>query len=102
MNKANGLHSLLLLDLKPEQNRFMTINQAIEILEMIEKNKKENIIYSDLLVVGCARLGSKDFLIKAGKLKEIKEFDFGKPPHCLIIPGYLHFTEKEMLELCQK
>ena len=101
-NKNIGLHSLLLLDLKPEQNRFMTVNQAIETLEMIERNKKENIIHPDLLVIGCARLGSKDFLIKAGKLKEIKEFDFGKPPHCLIIPGELHFTEKEMLDLFQK
>ena len=99
MNKKNGLHSLLLLDLKPEQNRFMAIDEAIEILETIEKKKKENIICSDLLVVGCARLGSKDFLIKAGKLKEIKEFDFGKPLHCLIIPGELHFTEKDVLGL---
>ena len=98
-NKESGLHTLLLLDLRPEQNKFMAINEAISTLEIIEKKKKNNIINPDLLVIGCARLGSIDFLIKAGKMKEIKEFDFGKPPHCLIIPGELHFTEKEMLGL---
>jgi diphthamide biosynthesis methyltransferase len=27
----------------------------------------------------------------------IKKEDFGKPPHCLIIPGKLHFMEEEAL-----
>ena len=31
------------------------------------------------------------------QLKDMKEFDFGPAPHCLIIPGKLHFVEKEML-----
>ena len=67
------------------------------ILESIEKRKKENIITNDLLVVGCARLGSDDFVVKAGKLSDVKKFEFGKPPHCLIIPGKMHFVEEEMM-----
>jgi len=97
-NRNNGGHTLFLLDLKPEEKKFMTVNQALEILEEIEKRKKEKIMTDDLLVVGCARLGSEDCLIKAGKLKEIKKINFGAPPHCLIIPGKLHFMEEEMLE----
>ena len=77
----------------------MTINIALEILEKIESRKKERLINDDLLVVGCARLGSEDFIVKAGKMSEIKTFDFGAPLHCLIIPGKTHFIEKEMLEL---
>ena len=50
-------------------------------------------------MVGCARLGHENFVVKAGKLKEIKEFDFGVPLHCLIFPGKMHFVEEEMLEL---
>lgn len=98
-NQANGAHTLFLLDLKPDEKRFMTVNQALEILEEIEKRKKEKLITENLLVVGCARLGSEDCLIKAGKLKEIKKIDFGAPPHGLIIPGKLHFTEEEMLKV---
>ena len=104
-NKKMGLHTLFLLDLKPEENRFMTVNTAIEILENIEKRKQKNkdvdnnLIKEDTFAVGCARLGSKDFLVKTGKIKDLKKFDFGKPPHCLIIPGKMHFMEEEMLEI---
>ncbi len=99
-NSLLGMHTLFLLDLKPEINKFMTVNNAIEILEKIEAKKQDKIITKDTLIIGCARLGSADFLIRAGPLKEIKQFDFGKLPHCLIIPAKkLHFVEEEMLEL---
>ncbi len=97
-NRNNGAHTLFLLDLKPEEKKFMTINQALETLEVIEKRKKEKIITDDLLVMGCARLGSEDCLIRAGKFKEAKKINFGAPPHCLIIPGKMHFMEEEMLK----
>ena len=98
-NNLLGSHTLFLLDLKPEQKKFMTVNEALDILESIEKRKKENVIKDTMLVVGCARLGADDFIIKSGTLKEIKRFDFGKPPHCLIIPGKLHFIEEEMIKM---
>ncbi|MEK6899690.1 MAG: diphthine synthase [Nanoarchaeota archaeon] len=98
-NQRSGLHTLFLLDLKPEQSKFMTVNEALEILEKIESRKKENIITKDTLVVGCARLGSDDEKIKAGPLSEIKKYSFGKAPHCLIIPGKMHFMEEEMINI---
>ncbi|MBT4539568.1 diphthine synthase [Candidatus Woesearchaeota archaeon] len=98
--KENGdLHTLCLLDLKPRQDKFMTVKEALEILENIEERKKENVIHDKLLVIGCARLGSADSMIKVGTIKEIKQVDFGSAPHCLIIPGKLHFVEEEMLDL---
>ena len=110
-NKKMGLHTLFLLDLKPSENKFMTVKEALEILEEIEEKsshsvrdvpsgtKGEKIINDDLLVVGCARLGSDNPTIKSGKLSKMKNIDFGKPPHCLIIPGELHFSEEEMLQM---
>ncbi len=98
-NQKAGLHTLMLLDLKPQENKFMTVNEALTILEDIEGRKNEKIISDQLVVVGCARLGSDNFIVKAGKLAEIKQVDFGKAPHCLIIPGKLHFLEEEMLNL---
>ncbi|MFH1396735.1 MAG: diphthine synthase [archaeon] len=98
-NKKIGLHTLMLLDLKPELDKFMTVNEALGILEDIEAKKKESLIIPDTFVVGCARLGSDNFIVKAGKLSEVKAFDFGAAPHCLIIPGEMHFSEEEMLGL---
>ncbi|MBU0457651.1 MAG: diphthine synthase [Nanoarchaeota archaeon] len=101
-NKKNGLHTLFLLDLKPKEEKLMSINEALEILEKIEEKKQKKIISKDIFVVGCARLGSEDFVIKVGKLEKIKKEDFGKRPHCLIIPGKMHFLEEELLEIYEK
>jgi diphthine methyl ester synthase len=97
-NNKLGLHTLLLLDIKQEQKRFMTISEGLNVLEDIEKREGKGLITDDIFIIGCARIGSNDFIIRSGKLKEIKQIDFGTPLHCIIIPGRLHFLEKEMLE----
>ena len=98
-NLSLGMHTLCLLDIKVPEQRFMTVNQALDVLLDIESRKKERLITDDLIVVGCARLGRDDYVIKAGKLIDVKKFDFGGEPHSLIIPGNMHFVEEEMLEL---
>ncbi len=99
-NQEKDLHTLLLLDLDPEQDHFMTPNEAIGILEHIEGQKKEEIITGDTLVIACARVGTATQLIKTGRLEDVKKIDFGKPPYCLIIPAKrLHFVEEEMVGL---
>lgn len=90
MNKKNGLHTLFLLDLNPEEKKFLTIKNAAEYLI-------KNGISKDETFIGCARIGSEKPLIIKGKAEEIIKKDFGKPPYCLIIPGNLHFIEEEAL-----
>lgn len=98
-NRALELHTLFLLDLTPGK-KFMTIPEAMERLEEMETKKKEGLIKENLLIVGCARLGGANAIIRAGAWKDIKKIDWGKPPYCLIIPAdKLHFLEKEMLEI---
>ena len=92
-NLKLGLHTLFLLDLDPSNERFMTVNEAMEVLEKLDKKKLLK------TVVGCARLGRGDYVVKKGSLKELKSFDFGSAPHCLIVPGRMHFMEEEMLDL---
>jgi diphthine synthase len=53
----------------------------------------------DRLALGVARVGSMDAIVKADKLSRIKQYDFGGPPHSLVVPGRLHFMEVEAL-LC--
>ncbi|MBI3032226.1 diphthine synthase [Candidatus Woesearchaeota archaeon] len=97
MNKNIGLHTLLLLDLHPSENKFMTVNQGLQYLLAIEQKRKEDVISEESLVIGCARIGS-DNLIKVGTIKELLVFDFDKAPHCIIIPSNLHFMEEEALK----
>ncbi|MBW2968383.1 diphthine synthase [Candidatus Woesearchaeota archaeon] len=101
-NLKMGLHTLCLLDIKMERaesHRFMTVNQAIQSLLDIEKKRGEGVFTDDTLCVGCARLGSPDQTIIAGKAHDLLGKEFGEPLHCLIVPGKLHFIEEEALEL---
>jgi diphthine synthase len=94
-----GLHTLLLLDLKPEENRFMSVKEAISILLEIESRRKHQVFTEDTFCVGCARIGSDSFVIHAGKASELMSKDFGDPPHSLVVTGELHFAEEDVLKI---
>ena len=98
-NRTLGLHTLFLLDIKPEENRFLKVNDAIKLLLGIEKRRKQEVFGEKTLCIGCARLGSPDQKIVSGKAGQLLGENFGKPPHCLIVPGELHFVEEEALKL---
>jgi diphthine synthase len=96
-NLRNGLHTLCFLDVRAGEERYMTLNEALELLLKIETSKQESIVTRKRLVVGIARAGSKTPIVKAGWLAEVLHYDFGNPPHTLIFPGKLHFMEAEAL-----
>ena len=98
-NQMLGLHTLLLLDLKPKEERFMSIKESIELLETLEEKKKCAVISKDTLLIGCARLGSSQACMIAGTAEALKKADFGKPPYSLVVVGDLHFMEKEAIAL---
>jgi diphthine synthase len=90
MNTENGLHTFLYLDTS------MTINIAIGLLLSIEEERDEDLL-KNRLIVGIARVGSGHPIIKADYIYELKEYDFGDPLHVMIVPGDLHFIEREAL-----
>lgn len=94
-NKARGLHTLVILDLKA--GKFMTANEALEILLKIEEKKKQDIISMNTLVCVVARASSIEPLCRADYVKNLIKENFGQPLHCLVIPGKLHFLEAESL-----
>lgn len=94
-NKENGLHTLILLDIK--QDRIMTANEGMRTLLMVEEKRKENVFTPETFVGVVARAGSDDCLISAGYVNELLNKDFGEPMHSLVIPGKLHFMEEEAL-----
>lgn len=97
-NKKTGLHTLLLLDIHADDNKFMSIKEAIEYLLRVEDKRKEKVFDKATLCVGVARVGSPEPKIVFGSAEELLKIDFGEPLHSLIVPGKLHFVEEEALE----
>jgi diphthine synthase len=88
-NRDRGLHTLVYLDIKVEQDRYMKGNEAAEKLMEIGE---------DCMGIVIARAGSQKPHVVTGRLKELMKMDFGEPLHLMIIPGDLHHMEMEALE----
>ena len=102
MNKENGLHTLVLLDIKMDKDKFMTIAEALELLLKIESKRNEKVIDVNTKLVGCARISASDQRIFWGVPSDLLKFNFGVPLHCIIVPGKLHFMEEDMLNYWTK
>jgi diphthine synthase len=91
-NKKRGLHTLMLLDVKPLGSRQLTIGAAVAKLTAEDPSLE---LWTG---IGLARVGSPDQLLLCGRLGSLKQKDFGSVPHCLVFPGRLHFMEIESLK----
>ena len=96
-NRKLGLHTLCLLDIKAEEKRYLSIREGLDLLLKIEEKKKKGIATTNTLVVGIARAGSNNPMVKADSVKKLLDYDFGEPPYSIIFPGKLHFMEAEAL-----
>ncbi len=96
-NKRNGFHSLVLLDIDGAGNRYMTVNEGIEVLLELEENHNKKTITGDTVLAGLARVGSNNPSLKAGYPEYILEHDFGGGLQCMVVFGDLHFMEIESL-----
>lgn len=99
LNKESGLHTLVLLDVKSEEGRYMDAAEGLELLLEMEKAERKGLISPDSKAVAACRLGGNS-IISYGKIRDlIKDRGLkGKTPAVLIIPGKLHFMEEEFLE----
>ncbi len=98
-NKEMGLHTLVLLDIQADKDKYMTANEGIRFLLKMEEGKKQGVFNLDSLVCVVGRAGSDNPVCFAGYAKELVDRDFGPPLHTLVIPGKLHFMEIEALVL---
>ncbi len=92
-NLSLRLHTLVYLDIQNE--RYMTVPEAVALLEEMSRKKGIDIP----LYVGIARAGSDEPVIVAGTGEKILAADFGPPLHILIVPAELHDMEREYLEI---
>lgn len=97
-NKSRRLHTICFLDVDAEKARYMRIGEALEILLSLEEKIKGGAFTSESLVVGISRAGSENGEVKAGSVGDLLSYDFGDPPHILVVPSDdLHFMEAEAL-----
>ncbi len=94
-NLQAGLHTLLLLEFDATGGTGATPQAAFEGLLRAEKNFKRKVISDETFAIVLSRLGRKNAEWRAGTLNHLGGLDFGQQPHCVLIPGTLHFTEVE-------
>lgn len=98
-NVIEGNHTVLLLEYNQDKDFFLDPKDALKGLLETEKGQIRNVISSSTYAIVASRIGFKDQKIIAGKISSLKKIDFGKPPHTVIVPGRLHFTESDALKL---
>jgi diphthine synthase len=92
-NLSLRLHTLVYLDI--HDDRFMTVPEAVELLEQMAAERKVIVP----LYVGIARAGSGEPVVRAGTADTVRAADFGPPLHILVVPAELHDMEREYLEV---
>ena len=98
-NIIEGNHTVLLLEYNQDKDFFLDPNDALKGLIETEKGQKRNVISASTFVIVASRIGFKDQSIISGKISSLKKEDFGLPPHTVIIPGRMHFTESDALKM---
>jgi diphthine synthase len=117
-NRAIGLHTLMLLDIKVKEQsfenmargrkiyeppRYMTVATACEqMLEVAEQKVEEGetpCYTRDTLAVGVGRVGSQEQVIWAGTMADLLTAEMGPPLHSLVLLGdRVHPLELEYMK----
>ena len=96
-NRERDLHTLVLLDLSPEQGRFLRAEEALGLLR--ERDPDEQFLREDDPLAVAARIGRDDAAGFFGPMRALRTVDFGPPLHTLVVPApRLHFEEEAALE----
>ena len=101
-NIIEGNHTILLLEYDQANNFFLDPKEALNGLLNAEDGQNRQVVSLSTFGIVASRIGFDDQEIVAGRISSLRERDFGRPPHTVIIPGRLHFTESDALKMfCQ-
>ncbi len=96
-NRSMGLHSLVLLDLRPSEGRFLSAGEALRILR--DRDPEGRAVPRDRPLGVLARVGTEHAAAWWGTPDRLSEIEFGPPLHALIVPApTLHFEEEAAVE----
>ncbi len=96
-NLLEGAHTLLLMEYDTESGEGVSPDSAIEGLMLAEANYKRGVVSGETFALVLSRIGTDEPGYAAGTLSELGKLSYGRPPHSLIVPGKLHFTEVESI-----
>ena len=99
-NRSVDLHTLVLLDLRPDEGRFLTATEALQILD--ERDPEHRTLPSGTPLAVVARVGSDRAAAWYGPADRLRTVDFGPPMHTLVVPApSIHFEEAAALRRFQ-
>lgn len=101
-NLIEGNHTVLLLEFNQDSKFFLEPYKALTQIINTEKEQKRKVVSLNTFVIVASRIGFKNQKIVSGKISSLKKINFGKPPHSIIIPGRMHFTESDALKVLSK
>ena len=101
-NLIEGNHTVLLLEYNQDKDFFLDPKDALKGLLETEQGQRRKVLTESSYVIIASRIGFRDQKIISGKISSLTNTNFGKPPHTVIIPGRLHFTESDALKLFGK
>lgn len=96
-NLLSGLHTTILLEWDESHNFFLTPKEAVRSLLAAEKDVKYGCLDDATILLVASRIGTKAPSVRICRFKDIETIEIGEPPHVMVIPGKLHFTEIEAL-----
>lgn len=96
-NAIRRNHTLLLLEYDSESGFFLDPTVALKMMSRYESGRRRGVFDESVYAIVASRIGQSDQRIRAGYLKSLIRTDFGKPPHSIVIPARLHFTERDAL-----
>ena len=101
-NLLSKMHSIILLEYNEDKSFFLEPQNALSLLLDAEKTQNGKIISSDTFTIVASRIGKSDQMITSGKISNLIKKEYGEPPHTIIIPGSLHFTESNAIKVVTK
>jgi diphthine synthase len=96
-NLLEGAHTLLLLEYDVEGGSGVTPAALMDGLLRAESNYKREVVSAETFLVVLSRVGAQHESMRAGTISELGPLDYGQPPYVAIVPGRIHFSEKEAL-----
>jgi diphthine synthase len=96
-NRARDLHTLVLLDLRPEEGRFLTAGAALQLMR--ERDPHEGFVGEGDRLAVVARLGQPDARAWVAPFSRLRTLDFGPPMHAIVVLApTLHFEEEAAVQ----
>lgn len=92
-NRGLRLHTLVLLDLRPVEEEYLSASTALRLLG--ERDAEGSLMGPDVPVAAVARLGTDTATAVYGRRADVEGYDLGPPLHAVVIPSEpLHFEEE--------